>query len=403
MKSQSLRLKAAIAGLAAAGMLVPAAMARVTTHDEMPIDMASFYSSDSVGVPYHIGKHFEVNGQRQVFKTHDGKTADSTGAFLVGELERLDQTLHLPLVNVTWQRDIDLREDVTVADEFSSFTTTTFGSAGGLGTGNGIRNGKAWIGKSTDQIGGVGVDTGKSPQPLTPWALEVKYSLLELASAAQVGRPIDDQKIAALKLKHQMDIDEMVYVGDTTIQSSVGVGVGGLLNNPAMTNVSNVPNGGGGSPLWVNKTPAEITSDINTLITSVWAASGFARMPNKILLPPAQFGYISTTVISTAGSKSILTYILENNVLTTSGGGKLTIVPCKWCRGAGAGGTIGTAGAFDRMFAYTQEKDLVRYPMTMLQRTPIQYDSIYHKFSYFCRLGVVELVYPETVGARDGI
>src|ERR1700688_4558988 len=38
------------------------------------------------------------------------RTYDSTGAFLVGELERLDQKLHDPLVAVTWSRDIDLRE-----------------------------------------------------------------------------------------------------------------------------------------------------------------------------------------------------------------------------------------------------------------------------------------------------
>jgi hypothetical protein len=51
------------------------------------------------------------------FQTHDGRTVDSTGAFFVGELERLDQTLNLPLVDITWSRDIDLRQDVTIADE----------------------------------------------------------------------------------------------------------------------------------------------------------------------------------------------------------------------------------------------------------------------------------------------
>ncbi len=387
MKAQSFALKKSLGGL-----IVPAAR-RVMTMDNMTLDnLARQFATDSHGRPYAVG---ETLGR--VVRTHDGKTADSTGAFLIGELERLDPTLHMPLAAVSWSRDIDLREDVTVADEFSSFTTTTFGSAGNLGAGNGVRNGKAWIGKATDQIGGVGVDTGKTPQPLTPWGLEIKYSLLELASAAQMGRPIDDQKIEALKLKHQMDVDEQVYVGDATMNAT------GLVNNAAMLNFTNVPNGALGSPLWVNKTPAEILSDINTLITSVWAASGFARMPNKILLPPAQFGYISTTIVSSAGNVSILKYVLENNILATSGMGKLTIVPCKWMRGAGAGGTIGTAGAFDRMFAYTQEKNLVRYPMTMLQRTPIQYDSIYHKFVYYCRLGIVELVYPETTGARDGI
>src|SRR5206468_13081290 len=52
---------------------------------------------------------------RYPYMTADGRaiTVDSTGAFLIGELERLDQTLHMPLAAVTWTRDINLREDVT--------------------------------------------------------------------------------------------------------------------------------------------------------------------------------------------------------------------------------------------------------------------------------------------------
>lgn len=199
-----------------------------------------------------------------------------------------------------------------------------------------------------------------------------------------------------MRLKHQMDTDEQVYVGDATLN------VGGLVNHSLVTNVSNVPNGAGGSPLWVNKTPDEILTDVNALITTTWAASGWAVMPNRLLLPPAQFGYISTAKVSSAGNMSILRYILENNVLKASGKGELTIAPVKWLQGAGAGGTIGTVG-IDRMVIYTKEKQYVRFPMTPLQRTPVQYDSIFHKFTYYCRLGVTELVYPETMGYRDNI
>lgn len=331
------------------------------------------------------------------YRTHDGRTVDSTGAFLVGELERLDQELHMPLTSVSWSRDIDLREDVSIADEVSSFTLSTFASAGSLGAGNGIRNGKAWIGKSTDQIGGVSVDIGKFPQPLTPWALEIKFSIMELESAAKLGRPIDAQKLEALKLKHQMDIDEQVYVGDASLN------FGGMFNNAGVTEVSNVPNGAAASPLWANKTPDEILKDVNDLITSVWGNSAWAVMPNRILLPPKKFGYISSKIVSSAGNVSILKYLLENNVLKASGKGELEILPAKWLVGAGSGGTIGTEGTVDRMMCYTKDKQYLRYPMTMLQRTPIQYDSLYHKTSYYCKLGVVEVVYPETIGYRDGL
>lgn len=332
------------------------------------------------------------------FRTRDGfATADSTGAYLVGELERLDQTLHEPLAAISWDRDIDLREDVTIADEVSSFTLSTYASAGGLGTGQGIGNGKAWIGKTSDQITGVGVDLAKIPFPLTPWGIEIKYTILELESAAQVGRPIDQQKYNGMKLKHDMDIDEQVYIGDTAN------GATGLNNNALVTNVTNLPVGGGNSAAWATKTPDEILADFNFAITSVWAASAWAVMPNRVLIPPPQFGALSTAKVSQAGNMSVLKYVIENNVIATSGSGKLEIEPCKWNIGGGVGGTVGTANGHDRMVVYTKDKERVRFPMTLLQRTPVQYESIYHKTTYFCRLGVVEVVYPETIGYFDGL
>lgn len=336
------------------------------------------------------------------FRTHDGRTVDSTGAFLVGELERLDLTLHDPLVSVTWSRDIQLREDVTIADEVSSFTLSTYGSAGGLGVGQGIGTGKAWIGKTTNQMTGVGLDIGKIPHPLTLWGMELKYTIPELESAAKLGRPIDQQKYAGMQMKHQMDIDEQVYIGDTSLSQT------GLVNNSLVTNTSNLATGVSGSITWAAKTPDEILADVNTMLTSVWTAAAYAVMPKKILIPPIQFGYISTAKVSQAGNISILKYITENNILTTSGEGKLEIQPLKWCVGAGAGGTIGTvtavgSGSGDRAVVYTNEKERVRYPMTLLQRTPIQYQSIYHQTTYYCRLGAVEVVYPDTIGYFDGL
>ncbi len=338
-------------------------------------------------------------GQAFPYRTHDGqmRTVDSTGAFLVGELERLDMTMHEPLADVTYSRDIELREDVTIADEVSSFTLSTFGSTGSLGTGNSIGDGKAWIGKTTNQMTGVSVDIAKVPHQLRPWGMELKYTILELESAAKLGRPVDQQKYEGLQLKHQMDIDEQVYIGDTT------TGDTGMVNNTLVTNVQNLAAGASGSTNWSKKTPDEILADVNVMLTSVWQASAWAVMPDRMLLPPAQFGYISTQKVSSAGNVSILKYIQDNNLLTTSGRGKLTILPLKWLIGAGVGGTIGTLGTVDRAVVYTKDKKRIRYPMTLLQRTPIQYDSIFHKTTYFCRLGAVEVVYPETVGYFDGL
>lgn len=369
-------------------LILPSNITRAKTRDIMTYD-SGFRTIDTQG--NMLGKPLGMNVQ-----TRDGRTVDSTGAFMVGELERLDQTLHMPLAAVTWGRDIDLREDVTIADEVSSFTLSTFASPGNVG-GNGIGNGKAWIGKDTNQIGGINQDIAKVPHQLRPWALELKYTILELESAAKLGRPIDQQKYEGLQLKYQMDVDEQVYIGDTT------TGDTGLVNNSLVTNVSNLPNGAAASSKWSTKTPDEILADVNQMLTSVWSASAWAVMPTRLLLPPAQFGYISTQKVSNAGNISILKYIQENNLLTTSGKGQLEILPLKWLIGAGVGGTLGTTGTVDRAIVYTKDKQRVRFPLTILQRTPIQYDSIYHKTTYFGRLGAVEVVYPETLGYFDGL
>ena len=323
--------------------------------------------------------------------TYDKMTIDSTGAFLVGELERLDQKLHEPLVAVTWGRDIDLREDVSMADEASSYTNSTFAAAGGL-----TPAGKNFIGKSTNAVPGIGLDIGKTVSPLYLWATEISYTIPELLSAQQLGRPVDEQKFAGMQLKWQMDIDEMIYTGDTPY------GKYGLVNSTAVSKGFVGATGTGNATLWTAKTPALILSDVNALLNSCWQAAGFAVCPTKLLLPPAQFSYITSQTVSTAGNISILKFLAENCISNSINGKPLDIQPLKWLTGVGTESTSPTTGN-DRMVAYTQDKIRVRYPLVPLQRTPLEYRSLYHLTTYFGRLGCLEVVFPETLYYADGI
>jgi hypothetical protein len=328
---------------------------------------------------------------RDNLMTYDARTIDSTGAFLIGELERLDQTLHEPLVSVSWSRDIDLREDITIADEVSSFTNSTFASTGGVKPA-----GKSWIGKDANAIAAMQLDISKTAYPLTLWGEQVSYTIPELESAQKLGRPVDAQKYEGLKLKHQMDTDEQVYTGDTDL------GYFGLTNSTVIS-ANNMANGASnGSPHWSTKTPDDILADFNTGLTTVWQNSAWAVPPTDVLIPPAQFGFIVSQKVSTAGNISTLKYVLENNI-TTQSGGKLRISPLKWLIGRGAGGTPGVLGTVDRMVIYTKDPLRVRFPMTPLQRTPLEYRAIFQTTTYFGRLGVVEWVYPETAAYFDGL
>jgi hypothetical protein len=317
------------------------------------------------------------------YQTYDQATVDSTGAFLISELERLDPRLHEPLVTYTWARDIDLRGDVTVGDELSSFTNSTFASAGGIEPG-----GKAWIGRDVNAITGIALDIGKTAQPLHLWGMELSYTLPELAIAAKLGRPIDTQKFSAMQIKWNMDIDEQVYIGDAKL------GAYGITNLPSVT-PTNVLSGTGGT-LWSVKTPTEILADINLLINAIWLATGYARAPTKILMPPVAYSRLVSTLISTAGSQSIMSFLRDNSLANQINGTPVEIVPVKWLTGRGVGG-------LDRVVAYTQDENLIRFPMTALQRTPVEYRSLYQITTYWGRIGQVETPYPEVIGYLDGV
>jgi hypothetical protein len=215
--------------------------------------------------------------------------------------------------------------------------------------------------------------------------MELSYTVAELASAMQVGRPIDTMKYDVIRIKHQMDIDQLVYTGDTA------VGTKGLINHAAVTNVTAVTGGA-----WALNTPDNILGQVNELLADVWRASGWAQMPDQLRVPPVQFGMLVAAKVSTAGNISVLRYLQENSLCNSQNGKPLNIQPLKWLTGAGATGT-------NRMICYTKAYDRIRYPMTPLQRTPLEWRSLYNMTTYWGRLGVIEIVYPETIGYRDGI
>ncbi|HHS8541761.1 TPA: DUF2184 domain-containing protein [Klebsiella aerogenes] len=310
--------------------------------------------------------------------TFDQATVDSSGAFLIGELERLDQTLNLPLTSQTWSRDIQLREDVSIADEMSSFTNTTFAAAG---TPN--ANGKNWISPLATAIAGINVDIEKKGFPLELWGMELGWTVIELNAAAQVGRPIDTLKYDGMQLKWNMDTDEQVYIGDAA------KGAKGLLNLSQVTPTN-------ATKTWATSTPDEIRASINQVLSNAWTRSAYSKVPEDLLIPPEQYSFLASTIVSSAGNQSLLTYLETNTIAYHQNGKPLNIRPVKWMKGRGVGGT-------DRMVAYTNDKKFVRFPMVPLQSVPIQYRGLYQLVTYYGKLGAVEPVYPETLNYMDGI
>lgn len=198
----------------------------------------------------------------------DAETISATGAFLVGELERLDARVYEPIADFTYGRDIDLRDDVTIADEVSSFIQSEYmGGFGGTGAGK-----KSFIKGPDSTPARVSVSLKKVATPLTLWGMEVAYTIFELQKAMQAGRPIDAQKHSAMRMKHQLDIDTQVYVGDDE------VGVKGLLNSDQVTH-ENVGT-------WTDSTDVKtVIGYFNNILEKAWKATQYNRIPKNLWFP----------------------------------------------------------------------------------------------------------------------
>lgn len=318
------------------------------------------------------------------------RTKDSTLAYFVNQLDNLDKALYEPLTSVSWGRDIKLRPGITMSNESTSFIRSAFAAAGTLDNPSGNAGGNMpWISAETTAIPGVSVNGQRIVLPLRPLAREISYTSLELSRSQLTGQPIDSQKLAAFNTLYQMNTDQMVYIG------SADVGATGLVNSPLVTTGS-VATGVGGSTLWNTKTPDEILADVNALIEASWSASAFAVCPANLLLPPFQFSYIASQKVSSAGNISILKFLKENCISLEVNGKQLEINPVKWLTGRGSASS-------DRMVAYTNDEQRVRFPMVPVMRETPYYQGIRFTAPYLWLFGEMEFVYPETLQYADGI
>lgn len=323
-------------------------------------------------------------------RRYNRKFMDSTLAYFINQLENYDPRLYEPLVSVSWGRDIKLRPGITMANESTSFSRLGFAAPGTLGNSSGNSGGNmSWIGPETSALPKISVDGDKLVKPLRLAAREVSYTSVELERSTLTQQQIDVQQIDALKTVYEMNIDQMVYIGDT------GVSATGMLNSADVTPY-NVAAGASGETEWIDKTPDEILADVNTLLVTSWQNAAFAVCPSDLRLPPSQFAYIASQKVSSAGNVSILKFLKENSIALEINGKELSIQPVKWLTGRGEAGA-------DRMVAYTNDLSRIRYPMVPMRRETAYYHGIRFFAPYLWAMGEVEIVYSECIQYADGI
>ena len=309
-------------------------------------------------------------------------TAGDSYTFLMKELEKVDDTILEPLSATEWPRDMPVITGGGLVENIAAIDVS-YASSGG--------DEDNLFFEAANDIPVIQADMTKAVARTFNFAEYMAVNVMEREKMLQIGRDPETFLNKGIRLHCDKVIDRNVYKGFSKVSST------GLLNNPTVAR-SSASIGSGGSTNWSGKTADEILNDINLVISSVWKDNDCSSdaLPNHILVPVEQFGALVTRKVSDDSERSILTYILENNIATQQGG-ELVISPCKWCSSAGSGST-------DRMVCYCNRVDRICFNLTQpLRRMEAEYADMKIKIPYIAQFSEVRFLYPSTVRYLDGI
>ena len=313
--------------------------------------------------------------------------ANDSYTFLMKELEKVDEKILEPLSGTDWPRDMPVITGGGLMESIAAIDVT-YASSGQIEDN--------LIFDSTNDIPVVQADLSESVARCFNFAEYMSFSTLEQEKMKSVGRDPMTFLNKGIRLHADKTIDRNVYRGFYKVGST------GLVNSSGITREAAPATGTGSSDSdkakWQNKTADQILDDINRLISSMWSNNDCASdgLPNHILVPVEHFGLLVPRKVSSDSERSILTYVLENN-LATQQGETMVISPCKWCAGAGSNYS-------NRMVAYKNDPERICFNLTQpLRRMETEYSEMRIKIPYIAQFSEVRFLYPTLVRYMDGI
>ena len=238
--------------------------------------------------------------------------AGDSYTFLMKELEKVDENILEPLSGTDWPRDMPVITGGGIIESIAS-VDVTYASTGG-------EDDNLFF-EAANDIPVIQADMSKSVARTFNFAEYMSFSTMEREKMEQVGRDPETFLNKGIRLHCDKLIDRNVYQGFEKVNST------GLVNNPAIARISAATAAGGGTR-WSQKTADEILNDINSAISALWKDNDCSSdaLPNHILVPVEQFGALVTRKVSDDSERSILTYVLENNLSAQQGDLSLQVV-----------------------------------------------------------------------------
>lgn len=250
-----------------------------------------------------------------------------------------------------------------------------------------------WFNGNSTQMPRADVNLTQHTQKINLAAIGYGYNLEELNTARLANMSLDTERAFAARRAYEQFMYRIAISGDTA------TGMTGLINSAAVTPVTAPADGAGGLTTFASKTGDQIARDLNSMLTTPFAASLGVEVLDTIALPIDQYNLLATKRMGTSGDEiTVMEWLMKYNVYTAQTGRPLTIRMLRALDGAGGSGS-------DRAIAYVNDMDVLKLHLPMPHRfLPVwQHGPMSFEVPGIFRTGGVEIRRPGAVSYLDGI
>jgi len=241
-----------------------------------------------------------------------------------------------------------------------------------------------------DDIPKVATFAAKYTHTIESIALGYEWSWLDLLRTARAGVPLRARKADAVRTGFEQKIEEIAAIG---IKET---GLTGLLNNANVPQINAAPPATGLSSAWggADKKPTEVLADLIAMEDAIISTTKGVLNPDTLVLPLAQYRYITRTPLYTVApanpTDTILKVFLEQSQ---------TVRDVDWWHFAAV-----ADGGNPRAIMYPRNPSVVHLEIPQEQQElPPQSKNLSFEVNSVGRIGGVAFEYPLGAVYMDGI
>ena len=224
--------------------------------------------------------------------------------------------------------------------------------------------------------------------PVRSVGISYGYNLDEIQASQLTGAALDQRRANAAMRSIEQKVNDVAFFGDAASN------LPGLFDHPNIPSGS-VVNPGSGTE-WVNKTPDEILFDVNDLFADIFETTKMVERGNTLMLPPAQWSYISSTPRASNSDTTILMYLVQNSPYLSNVN---DIIPVNECSASD-----NPELSADAMVAYDRNPDKLQLEIPVeLEMMPVQQKNLEFVVPGRNRLAGLNIYYPLSLAIATGI